>query len=61
MKVFVFEPKDGQIVTGETVIVLDKAEGQKLVEMLEFAASKNKRKKTWVATAKEFAQRLCCF
>ncbi|MCK5609897.1 hypothetical protein KAR91_48945 [Candidatus Pacearchaeota archaeon] len=61
MKVFTHEPSEDKKVTGETVIILDKVEGQRLVNMLEFAASKNKRKKTWAAIAKEFTQRLCCF
>lgn len=61
MKVFSFEPQKGKASTKETVIVLDKKEGQKLLVMLVYAAEKNKRKRSWVVFAKEFSQRLCCF
>lgn len=61
MKIFTFEPQKGKASTKETVIILDKKEGQLLVHMLEYAAKNNSRKKTWETFSKEFLQRLCCF
>jgi len=61
MKTFTADPEQGRDSKGETAVVLDRKEGQRLVDMLNYAASKNKKKRTWTAIAKDLNNRLCCY